>query len=102
MDNIALSACIDEMLSGDESVDRDAIRSRILEDNQSLITDSARYTEGVPDGYSNWKDAYNGARSAYVKSVMNRTAPSEPNGPDGPDPVITQEPEPIKIRDLFK
>lgn len=102
MDNIALSACIDEMLSGDDSVDRDAIRSRILEDNQTLIADSSKFTDGVPNGYSNWKDAYNGARSAYVKSVMNRTNQSEQMVPDDSGTEVTPPTEPIKIQDLFK
>lgn len=64
-----LSVLLDEYI---ETEDRDTIRQRIIADNDTLISEASMYSAGVPTGYNNWKDAYNGLRTNYVKNVLNR------------------------------
>ena len=105
MINTELSACLDEMMSANEE-DRAAIREHIMNENQTLVDSAARFTDGVPSGYSNWQEAYNGARSTYVKSLMNRGQNTDLIPEVGPDNGSTELPPAnsennIKINDLF-
>lgn len=97
-----LATCLDEMLSASDD-DRVAIRERILTDNDNLNDAAQKYTSNVPSGYNNWEEAYNGARSAYVKRLLNGSnnepAPSTTNNPE---PVSNTDSSKMKVSDLFK
>lgn len=104
MINTELSACLDEYLSANEE-DRTAIRQHIMDENDALNNSAAAFTANVPEGYSNWQEAYNGARSTYVKSLLNRGRANEqevipePNGGETSDTPTSGDA--IKISDLF-
>lgn len=60
-------------------------------------------TEGVPEGYETWKDAYGGLRREYVNRFMGADkTPREMNSPNKEKSDITDNGGPVSISDLFR
>ena len=81
---------ISAMLNGyiDASPDEQAqLMTGILDEYETAINESSAYTAGVPEGASNWHEAYDNLRKDYVKAFFSSNQPS----------VQVHEPSPKEI-----
>ena len=72
---------ISAMLNGyiDASPDEQAqLMTGILDEYETAINESSAYTAGVPDGSSNWHEAYDNLRKDYVKAFFSSNQQREP------------------------
>lgn len=75
---------ISAMLNGyiDASPDEQAqLMTGILDEYETAINESSAYTAGVPDGASNWHEAYDNLRKDYVKAFFSSNQQREPHEP---------------------
>ena len=49
----------------------------ILDEYETAINESSAYTAGVPEGASNWHEAYDNLRKDYVKAFFSSNQPRE-------------------------
>lgn len=54
------------------------IMQGVLTEFDSAANEARAFTEGVPDGYANWKEAYAGLRKDYVKSFLSSANDPQP------------------------
>lgn len=75
---------ISAMLNGyiDASPDEQAqLMTGILDEYETAINESSAYTAGVPEGASNWHEAYDNLRKDYVKAFFSSNQQREPQEP---------------------
>lgn len=66
-------------------------------------TVNSRMTEGVPDGASDWREAYNNLRRDYVNRFMGvSNVPGDIQPPNGNKSDMVDDGGPVSIADLFK
>lgn len=66
-------------------------------------TVTSRMTEGVPDGASDWREAYNNLRRDYVNRFMGvSSVPSDIQPPNENKSDMVDDGGPVSIADLFK
>ncbi len=59
--------------------------SGVLNEFDECRNEAAQFTDGCPNGASNWREAYDNLRKDYVRSFLNDDKPNEPKfqEPDG-------------------
>ena len=69
------------------------IMQGVLTEFDTAANEARAFTEGVPDGYANWKEAYAGLRKDYVKSFLSASndTPKGERPPENEDSCPTVE-----------
>lgn len=66
----------------------------VLDEFDIAASEARAFTDGVPDGFTNWQEAYAGLRKDYVKSFLsNSSNPKEESKPpenDGTYPTVEE------------
>lgn len=76
------------------------IASSVMDEFDSM---NSAMTDGVPEGSSNWREAYNNLRRDYVNRFMGRdNVPNDISGPNEEQSTVTDNGGPVSIADLFK
>ena len=66
-------------------------------------TINSSMTEGVPDGASDWREAYNNLRRDYVNRFMGvSNVPGDIQPPNESKSDMVDDGSPVSIADLFK
>ena len=87
-------------IGGSEPERQGEIAATVLGEFDSV---TSRMTDGVPDGASDWREAYNNLRRDYVNRFMGRdNVPNDISGPNEEKSTVTDNGGPVSISDLFK
>ena len=86
-------------MGGSEPERQGEIASSVLGEFDSI---NSRFTDGVPEGASDWRNAYENLRKDYVNRFMGlANVPKDiPSPAEKPD--VVDKGGPISISDLFK
>lgn len=94
---------ISAMLNGyiDASPDEQAqLMTGILDEYETAINESSAYTAGVPEGSSNWHEAYDNLRKDYVKAFFSNK-PCEPPQEPSPKEISVDDAAKAFVNQMF-